>query len=101
LTSVQLLFSRYAVLSLMEDSAVKSLVQDLRYACRQFRKNGGSGAIMVITLALAIGATTAIFSVVYGVLLQPLPYLEPNRIMAIFEVNPSGTWSRLADPNFD
>jgi predicted permease len=56
---------------------------------------------MVFTLALAIGATTAIFSVVYGVLLRPLPYTDANRIMAVFEVNTKGTWSHLADPNFD
>jgi putative ABC transport system permease protein len=77
------------------------LVHDLRFALRQFRKNLGSTTIMVFTLALAIGATTAIFSVVYGVLLQPLPYTDPGRIMAVFEVNTNGTWSRLADPNFD
>jgi predicted permease len=41
------------------------------------------------------------FSVVYGVLLRPLPYINPDRIMAIFEVNSDGGWSRLADPNFD
>ena len=56
---------------------------------------------MVFTLALAIGATTAIFSVVYGVLLRPLPYAGADRIMAISEVNPHGRPSRLADPNFD
>jgi predicted permease len=57
--------------------------------------------VVVLSLALGIGVTTAIFSVVYGVLLRPLPYTEPNRMMAIFEVNTQGTWSHLADPNFD
>lgn len=78
-----------------------SVVSDVRYGVRQLRKNSGTTAIMVFTLALAIGATTAIFSVVYGVLLRPLPYSEPDRIISVFEVNTRGTWSRLADPNFD
>jgi putative ABC transport system permease protein len=75
--------------------------QDFRYATRVLGKNPGVTAIMVFTLALAIGATTAIFSVVYGVLLRPLPYSGANRIMAISEVNSHGQLSRLADPNFD
>ena len=75
--------------------------QDFRYAARALGKNPGVPAIMVFTLALAIGATTAIFSVVYGVLLRPLPYPDSNRIMAVFEVTSKGRLSRLADPNFD
>ena len=78
-----------------------SLWQDFKYGVRQLRKNLGVTAIMVFTLALAIGATTAIFSVVYGVLLRPLPYPDANRIMAIFEITSKGHPSRLADPNFD
>ena len=77
------------------------VVSDCRYGLRQLRKNLVATAVMVFTLALGIGATTAIFSVVYGVLLRPLPYSEPNRIVAVFEVNSQGGWSRLADPNFD
>lgn len=77
------------------------LWQDLRYAARVLGKNAGITSIMVFTLALAIGAATAIFSVVYGVLLRPLPYFAANRIMAISEVNSQGRPSRLADPNFD
>jgi len=80
---------------------METILQDLRHSLRLLRRSPGFSSIAVLTLALAIGATTAIFSVVYGVLLRPLPYHEPGRIMAIFEVNTKGTWSRLADPNFD
>ena len=80
---------------------LRSALSDCRYGFRQLRKNPSAKAVMVFTLALAIGATTAIFSVVYGVLLRPLPYTDAGRIMAVFEVNSGGTWSRLADPNFD
>src|SRR3984957_11127935 len=75
--------------------------QDFRYTARVLGKNRGVTAIMVFTLALAIGATTAIFSVVYGVLLRPLPYAGGDRIMAITEVNSHGRPARVADPNFD
>src|SRR5204862_520264 len=78
-----------------------SMVSDCRYGLRKLRKNPGATAVIVFTLALAIGAATAIFSVVYGVLLRPLPYTDSNRIMAVFEVNSKGRWSRVADPNFD
>ena len=78
-----------------------ALLQDLRFAFRTLLKNGGFTLLAVLTLALGIGAATAIFSVIYGVLLRPLPYTEPDRLMAVFEVNNKGGWSRLADPNFD
>jgi putative ABC transport system permease protein len=80
---------------------MSSLVIDLRHAVRVLIQRLGVSAIAVFTLALAIGATTAIFSVVYGVLLRPLPYPAPDRLMAVWEVNHRGTFSRLADPNFD
>ena len=80
---------------------LRSVMSDCRYGLRQFRERPGVTAIMVFTLALAIGATTAIFSVVYGVLLRPLPYKDADRIAAVYEINSKGTWSRLADPNFD
>ena len=80
---------------------LRSVISDCRYGGRQLRKNLGTTAIMVFTLALAIGATTAIFSVVYGVLLRPLPFNEPSRIMAVYEINNEGRRAHLADPNFD
>ena len=74
---------------------------DVKYAARGLTKSPGFNSLVILTLALGIGATTAIFSVVYGVLLRPLPFPDPDRIVAIWEVNQRGTWSRLADPNFD
>jgi predicted permease len=73
---------------------------DLRYALRQLRENRGFTAVAVLTLALGIGATTAIFSVAYGVLLRPLPFPAPDRIVAVQEINTKGRPVRLADPNF-
>src|SRR4029077_15292511 len=78
-----------------------SVICDGRYGLRPLRKNTAFAFVAVLTLAIGIGASTAIFSVVYGVLLRPLPYINPSQIMAIFEVNSSGGWSHLADPNFD
>src|SRR5262245_24505722 len=77
-----------------------SVKADCRYALRQLRKNPGLTAVAVLPLALGIGATTAIFSVVHGVLLRPLPYLDAHRIMAVLEVTTKGRPARLADPNF-
>jgi putative ABC transport system permease protein len=63
--------------------------RDLSYAVRTFLRRPGFALAVVVTVALGIGASTAIFSVVYGVSLRPLPYLQPDRLVRIYEANPA------------
>jgi putative ABC transport system permease protein len=63
-------------------------------------KNPGFTAVAVLTLALGVGATTSIFSVIYGVLLRPLPFPHPEQILQLWELNAQGVRTNFADPNF-
>jgi predicted permease len=77
-------------LALSMRSVWRDLWQDVRYAARVFSKQPAFGGAAVLTLALGIGATTAIFSVVYGVLLKPLPFHEPERLVSLQQIAPHG-----------
>ncbi len=78
----------------------ESLVQDLRFSARHFKRSPGFVAVCVATLGLGIGAATAIFSVVNGVLLRPLAYRDADRIVQLWEVDKNGGRMNFADPNF-
>lgn len=75
--------------------------QDLRVAARQFRRAPGFVAATVLVFTLGVGSATAIFSVVRGVLLRPLPYPSPDRIVQLWEVNAAGNQMQFSDPDFD
>src|SRR5512135_1839087 len=64
---------------------MEKLVQDVRFALRMLLRNRGFAAAVLLTLALGIGATTAVFSLVYGVLLRPLPYPDPGTLVRLSE----------------
>jgi putative ABC transport system permease protein len=79
---------------------METLAQDVRYGVRTLRKAPGFTIVAVLTLALGIGANTAIFSVVYGVLLRALPYQEPSRLVVLNETTPRVGMVSVSYPNF-
>src|SRR3981081_913630 len=79
---------------------METLIKDIRYGIRSLAKRPAFTAIAVITLALGIGACTAIFSVVDGVLVRTLPYPHAEQIVQLREVNSNGARIAFAEPNY-
>jgi putative ABC transport system permease protein len=80
---------------------MEEMWQDFRFALRMLGKNSSFAVTSIFTLALGIGAATAIFSVVYGVLLRPLPYRDADKIVRLWEQNDHGGRMNFADPNYE
>ena len=79
---------------------MQNLLQDMRFGIRMLVKKPGASLVAILTLALGIGANAAIFSIVNTVLLRPLPYKDPERLVALWENIPSQGQSRVSPANF-
>lgn len=79
---------------------MEALIKDIRYGVRGLLKHPGFAALVIVTLALGIGASTAIFSVVNSVLLRPLPYPQAHRVVAIQEIDAKGKRGQVTPANF-
>jgi len=83
-------------------SLMNSFLQDIRHGARSLRKSPGFSAVAVLTIGLGLGANTAIFSVLTGVLLRPLPFREPERLVSLWEtrLDRGFTQTTFSRPNF-
>ena len=77
-----------------------TIIQDVRYAARKLLRAPGFTFIAVATLALAIGATTAVFSIVNGVLLKPLPFRDPDAVVKVGSIGKDGKLTHMSVPDF-
>src|SRR5499425_3958893 len=79
---------------------IENLIQDLRYGLRTLRRSPGFTAVAVLTLALGIGANTAIFSTLEGVVLAPLPYKDAERLVVVWQTRPDNPRGSVSGPDF-